>query len=41
MLPLYILLFFLLAVLAVSIRMAGAEKRRRRRGWAAYYDRSE
>jgi hypothetical protein len=39
--PLIIVLIVLLGMLAVSIRMAGAEKRRRRRASGAYFQHPE
>jgi hypothetical protein len=35
--PLIIVLIVLVGILVASIRMAGAEKRRRQRAWAAYF----
>lgn len=35
--PLIIVLAVLVIGLVLAVRMAGAEKRRRRQGWAAYY----
>lgn len=37
--PLIIVLVALIVMLGVAVRMAGAEKRRRRRAWAEYYRR--